>query len=236
VTPALGAEHQVGVRPSEVPVDYDYFTDAVPLRGDREQREYEERMRRLEQARPRKGRSVRLPIGAVAAVAVVLLAGALYLLGGSSAPEASDPRPAAQTRTHHPAAPVAAAPKSALTPAVAVRAARSRPRPHKQSRLRHRHHGRPTSTPVDEKGTDKTARMSIEPEGAEPDLVVPEATAEPESETTAEQEREPTPSPEPEPSPSASAESVPPAPSAPASSGGSRSSSSEADRQFGFGR
>lgn len=203
--------------------DHDYFTDAVPLRGDRELREREERMRRLERARPRRRlRAPRLRMGVVAAVAVVLLAISAAVLERSTAQNSGDARPPRQPPKAAVSAPVTAAPRIGVAPAVAVVVPRPRPGRHKASQGARPDHARRAAANSDDGAAIAAAMPTTESE-----VLEPEAAPEPEPETAAEPESEPAPAPssEPEPSPPGAASKVTGPPS-----------SSEADRQFGFGR
>jgi hypothetical protein len=208
---------------AEPTTDHDYFTNAVPLRGDRVLREREERIRRLERARPaQQRRRAPLPrIGVFAAAAVVLLAGAVFVLGRSPARSARDARPSPLSPKP---ATSATPPRIGLAPAVAV--ATPRPRSGRRSAGHGvRPHRRRHTAPVDDKRSASTPTTRTTPT-SEPEVIEPESTAEPEQEAAAEPEPEPTAAPEPEPSTT----------STPAKESEPTSSSSEADRQFGFGR
>lgn len=198
--------------------DHDYFTNAVPLRGDRELREHQERMLRLERARRRR-RAPRIRTGAVVAAAVVLAAGGLFFLARSpdhqvsELPSSQSTKPAA-TPHHTPA------PKIGVARAVAVSVPRRRPdraRP-PDARRPHRKEGATPETEEEEAGAPGEVMSA-------PEVVEAELTDEPQQGVDAEPESQAAPAPEPEPSP----------PNAPPKASGP-TSSSEADRQFGFGR
>jgi outer membrane biosynthesis protein TonB len=195
---------------------HDYFTNAVPLRGDRELREHEERMVRLEQARPRRRRAPRIRTGAVVAAAVVLAAGGLFFLARSPGNRASDPPSSQSPRPV--TAPVAPASKIGVAPAAAASVPRRRPDRARPADARPPHHKEVAAPETAEK-----EEAAPEEPTSEPEVVEPEMKDEPEQDTDAEPESQT--APEPEPSP----------PSAPAKASGP-TSSSEADRQFGFGR
>jgi hypothetical protein len=208
--PPLGDEENS--RPVEQGPTWDYFTDSVPLRGDRYLREREERIGRLERARPRRRRRVpRLRAGLVVCAAI-----GLSVLARS--PARTDPAQRSATR-QVPAVPrvATATPRIGLAPAVVVERAKLRRfRSSAQPRRRPRRQ-RPVGPGSDEAPATGAAPP---PEADEPQIQV-ESPPEPEPET---------PAPEPEPA-EAPASPAPQPQSEPKSS-----SSSEADRQFGFGR
>jgi hypothetical protein len=213
-------------------VEQDYFTDAVPLVGESERRERDERIRRLEAARPRRSR-MRPPrprAGLMAVLAVMIGAGVLAILGRSDhrspdpvrpaavAPVKPAPRPQASARTIGvaPAAPVAT-----FRPQVENRKAGARRR-HRQ--LGNRGRGRSGAT-----GAAELTDSDVEPDSPTPEVTVESAPATVPA---------PEPAPEPEAAPAAKSEPGPQsgAPAASDEADSAKSSSSEADRQFGFGR
>jgi len=217
--------HAAGVH-SDPTTEHDYFTDPVPLRGDREVRERDERLRRLERARPhRRGQRPRLRIGVVVLGAGVLGAGALSLLGHSTDRKAIDAHSSSGQASQHPAAePLARPPEIGLAQAVA----RPKPGRHEPVSRRPPHQAHRKASRV-ENGDTAAPTAPV----AEPEPTGSEATAEPETEpetvVTPVAEAEPEPPPE-APEPEASA------PPASTKEDGGTSSSSEANRQFGFGR
>jgi hypothetical protein len=205
--------------PAEQGPAWDYFTDSVPLRGDRDLREREERIGRLERGRPRRRRRVpRLGAGLVIFGAVVCAAIGLSVLGRSPARKSTAP-----TSTAHRAVPdipriTAATPRIGLAPA--VRVARTKPR---RSRSRAKPDPRPRRGPQ-------------EPTGPAADNVPANAAVTPPEAAELEVAVEPPPEPEPvDPAPEPESE-APAAPAPQPASEPKTSSSSEANRQFGFGR
>jgi hypothetical protein len=212
----------------------DYFTDAVPLAGDSERREREERVRRLEAARPRRSRirKWRPRAGVVAVLAVVLGACGLAILGRSSHRESSGVRrPSAGTATEPTRRPEASTPVIGLAPAVAV----ATPRPHTERRKARVHHRRrPIRHQQDEPGEIELSNSGGEPEPPAPTEPAQQEEAPP-AEVTIESAPDAEPEPPPEPAPEPSPETAAPA-SPSTKEGGAKSSSSEANSQFGFGR
>jgi hypothetical protein len=193
---------------------FDYFTDAVPLQGDRDLREREERIHRLEQARPRRRpRGRRIRAGVIAVVLIIFATIGLSVLarspGQNDAQTRSTPlRTSPPTPVTPPPTATATAPRIGLAPAVQV----TRSRPHR-TRARSKPHPRPRREPrepADPAPLEAPATAAPPPEAAEPEVAVeppPEAAPEATSPVAPEQQSEP-----------------------------KTSSSSEADRQFGFGR
>jgi hypothetical protein len=156
-----GAAIRAGISPAP-----DYFTDAVPLRGDREAREREERMRRLKQGR-RRGPSLRP--GMIVAALVVLVAGTLFAMGRHGGENGADARPGPDWATA-PAPAASAAPAPRIGPARAVAIARARPRNHRPDRRVHRRRQPPPAGAVQ-------VQAATEPAGTT-EIVEPEVTAE----------------------------------------------------------
>jgi hypothetical protein len=204
-----GAGHEEPPKSDEHGPAWDYFTDSVPLRGDRDLREREERIGRLEQARPRsRPRRPRLWAGVVGVAVVALTAVGLSVLGRSSPRNSGEPRSTPQRTPYAPPA-IAAAPRIGLAPA--VRVAREKPRRLGSHARPHPRHGRSESTDPDADEVPVTPAVTA-PEAAEPEVAVePEAAVAPAPEAPTSV------APEPEGEPKTS-------------------SSSEENRQFGFGR
>jgi hypothetical protein len=211
----------------ETTTGYDYFTDAVPLRGDRETREREERMRRLDGARSRRRRPGRRVVVGIVLASAAIGAGALSLSARPTSGGAIDAGSPSGRAVRPPAAePLTRPPVVGLGQAVAV--AGPEPRRHKResSHPRRRKHRMPSREEEAESARPPTA--ASEPEPVESSATT-ESETEPEAIVTPETEAEPAPpaeAPEPESS----------APTASSTEGEATSSSSEANRQFGFGR
>lgn len=205
---------------------HDYFSDVVPLRGDRELRERDERMRRLEGARPkRSGRIPRRRVAVLLALGGALLMATLSTIGGSSTHDTSDSRSPAAAPEPITMKPSVGAARIGLGPAVAVAAAPSRRQAHAQT------HPERSSR----RGQEAPEMSAATPGESTPPPAAPE-TVEPEI-TTAGPEPEVVPTPEPEPAPTTtSAQPDPDTSEASEGNAGSNSSTDEADRQFGFGR
>jgi hypothetical protein len=210
-SPVGGTDNHEATRSDERDTAWDYFTDSVPLQGDRDLREREERIHRLEQARPRRRRFASRIRGVIAVVLVVFAAVGLSVLARSPARNTAQTR-SIPHRASRPAPvtppPTATVPRIGLAPA--VRATRSRPH---RTRARSKPHPRPRREPQEQ--ADPAPRgapgyAAPPPEAAEPEVAVeppPEAAPEATTPVAPEQQSEP-----------------------------QTSSSSEADRQFGFGR
>jgi hypothetical protein len=204
--------------------DRDYFDDPVPFPRDAELREREERMRRLEAARPRRrSRRLKARMGIIAAVGVVLVAGGLSVLGRSAGRKATDARSSPQQSTGAVEPAVVAHRRVASPQAAAVAAPHPKPRRHGSSHGRHRRRRRHRDGGTRARG-DK-AEAPTESVSA-PEIVEEERTAE--AVTAA----PPAPEPEPvtEPGPTTSEQT------GVATEGEPHSPGDEATRQFGFGR
>jgi hypothetical protein len=205
---------------------YDYFSDAVPLRGDRELRERDERMRRLEEARPTHGgRIPRLRLAIVLAVGAAVLATALSIISGSSTHDTSDSRsPAAAPRpiTKKPSVTRA---RIGLGPAVAVAVSPSRHQAQTQTHRRRSSRSRQDAPEMPSATSGDSTPPAAAPETVESEI------------TTTESELEAVTAPEPESAPTTTGPQPDPGTSeASEGTAGSNSSTDEADREFGFGR
>jgi hypothetical protein len=205
--------------------DRDYFDDPVPFHHGAELREREERMRRLEAARPRRrSRRLKARTGIIAAVGVVLVAGALSVLGRSGGRKATvGPSPQRSTGAAEPSA--VAHPHVGLAQAVAVAAPRRKAGRRGSSHDRHRR--RRSHSDAGTRAGEGRAEAPTESVSA-PEIVEEEPTAEVVTAAPPAPASEPEPVTEPGPTTSEQ--------TGVATEGEPDSPGDEATRQFGFGR